>query len=499
MSSGDGAVPNPDEPGPGEPAGAASGIRRAIGACRRALGSWVAGLGPAGRFLAVLLLLGGIAGAVIIVTRGSQRGGPSAVRALPNEYVVTFGGGIGGETGRTNSTVEAGRIRASIADSEAAEAAAVAAGGKIQFRYRAVLIGFSATLPPAALKAVIRASGGRARIEPNWEARQTSAAIPAPSQGLDRIGQRLLPLDTLYTPPAAGSRKVHVYIIDGALRRTHAEFRLAGNNSRVGNGYNVVGPAPLARCYEHATAVAAIVGGKTYGVAPTVELHSVRVIDCDNRVTSAAVIAGVEWTATQFQYHNRRPAVANMSLEFDLSGLPELKEFISMDQAIRNAVNLGIRFVAAAGNDGMDACRVSPARIGSVMTVGSTDPETDEIADTSNFGQCVKLYAPGMAITSAAAGSDQDNDIHYGTSFAAPHVAGVAALVLSQPGVSPGAVWAAIFAAANRDSGKPGGTPAWCGVRPNFGPPDRLLHWGAGSTDGKLDSEDPPPSPLACQ
>jgi subtilisin family serine protease len=504
----------PDGPGPREPERAGSAVRRAIGSCGRALRSWVGGIGPVGRVFAAVLLLGGIAGAIGLAGLWQEdperRVGAGAVRAVPGEYVVTFGGGVAGVTGPDTTPTGARRIQQAVADSRAAEAAAVAAGAKIRFRYRVALVGFSGTLPPAALRSVSRATGGRAHIERNWQARQASAADgfigtanaavppPMPPQGLDRVGQRLLQLDQVYKRPTAGSRKVHVFVIDSGYLKTHSEF-----SSRVGQGGDAVSGSIQPNCLNHGTHVAGIIAGRNYGVASAAELHSVRVIDCWDDVTTDRVIAAVDWVGKQY-LKGLKPAVANMSLQFNLTTLSyeDKLAFETMDVAIGNIINLGVPFVVAAGNNGIAACDVSPARIPMAITVGSTDPENDESADTSNYGSCVDLSAPGKGIVSATAKTNNAWAIGYGTSSAAPHVAGVAALVLSRPTATPipGAVWTAIYKAANKDARTASGTPGWCGVGQRVSDtPDILLHWGAGSTDGIKDSEPDPKPPLQCE
>src|SRR5262249_59607291 len=84
------------------------------------------------------------------------------------------------------------------------------------------------------------------------------------------------------------------------------------------------------------------------------------------------------------------------------------------------------------------------------ITVGATDPATDARASFSNFGTCLKLFAPGVNILSAGIANDTATSTFSGTSQAAPHVAGVAARFLqTQPAATPADVLAAIHAAAD--------------------------------------------------
>jgi subtilisin family serine protease len=86
---------------------------------------------------------------------------------------------------------------------------------------------------------------------------------------------------------------VNVYIIDTGIRSTHVDFegRVVGAYDGVGDGYGPEG------CHTHGTHVAGIAGGKFYGVAKKVTLHSVRVLNCTGGATWEQIIAGIDWVA----------------------------------------------------------------------------------------------------------------------------------------------------------------------------------------------------------
>jgi len=93
--------------------------------------------------------------------------------------------------------------------------------------------------------------------------------------------------------------------------------------------------------------------------------------------------------------------------------------------AMKSTVAQGLNIVAAAGNNGNDACSHTPGSSSSdgIVVVGNTDSD-DYVAATSNYGKCITVYAPGTKITSTAI-VDGEKKVMSGTSMAAPHVAGV--------------------------------------------------------------------------
>ena len=101
-----------------------------------------------------------------------------------------------------------------------------------------------------------------------------------------------------------------------------------------------------------------------------------------------------------------------------------------MNNAADAAVKAGVVMVVAAGNENANACNVSPASSTSSITVAASD-NTDTRATFSNYGTCVDIYGPGVAITSAWIGAPGSINTISGTSMASPHVAGEVAKYLS--------------------------------------------------------------------
>lgn len=249
---------------------------------------------------------------------------------------------------------------------------------------------------------------------------------PSPTWGLDRIDTRDLPMDNTYGYESDGTG-VDVYILDTGVRSSHTEFggRVVGGYSATGDSYD--------DCNGHGTHVAGTIGGNTYGVAKNVSIYAVRVIDCDGRGSTADVIAGIDWV-TQ---NATGPSVANMSL----SGMVNS----SIDAAVRNSIAAGIFYAVASGNSGRDACQASPARVAEALTVNASD-NNDNRASFSNYGSCTDIFAPGQNIRSAWNSDDNSTNTISGTSMAAPHAAGVAALYLANdPTASPRRVFDALL------------------------------------------------------
>jgi subtilisin family serine protease len=269
-----------------------------------------------------------------------------------------------------------------------------------------------------------------------------------PDWGLDLIDQRTVTPSKTYTPMDDGD-SVHAYVIDTGVRISHTDF-----GGRASNGYDFVDNDTVAQdCNGHGTHVAGTVGGATYGVAKKVRIVAVRVLDCSGEGDLYDVIAGVNWVTA----HAVKPAVANMSMGGDRSA--------SLEAAIQKSINSGVTYVVAAGNENVNAATESPSALAAAITVGATDSR-DRRASFSNYGSVLDLFAPGVNIRSTWASSNTASAVLSGTSMAAPHVAGAAALVLdAYPADTPAQVRAYLVAKAT--------TGKVTGLR---GSPNRLLH-----------------------
>jgi subtilisin family serine protease len=351
--------------------------------------------------------------------------GADRANAIPNSYVVVLKRGASADVaGKTRSVASAFNLQ-------------------VRRTYSAAAQGFSVTMTAAQARRVA-GHPAVAFVEQNQTIRVDATQTNPPSWGLDRIDQRPLPLDHAYTYTTTASN-VHAYVIDTGIRLSHNDF-----GGRAATGVDEITPGGTADdCNGHGTHVAATVGGSTYGVAKGVSLVAVRVLDCAGSGSTETVLAGVDWVTANAV----KPAVANMSL----GSSPDP----ALDSAVSNSIASGVSYTVSAGNRNADACGQSPARVAAAITVGATDIN-DNRASFSNFGSCLDVFAPGVGITSASNASDTATRVLSGTSMAAPHVTGAAALVLADnPTFSPAQVQASLIGNAtpssvvNRGSGSP--------------------------------------------
>jgi subtilisin family serine protease len=366
---------------------------------------------------------------------------------------------------------------------------------KILHVYNAGMKGFSATMPASSLKG-IKADPSVAYIEQdNWVTAfgQTiptgvrrifapQSSVAPGSQVVPQIGG--LPLQALPQPAPldmakGGGKKfgvnVIVAVIDSGIDPTHPDLNVEFS---TGFGFpdGVDGNG-------HGTHVAGIIGAYdnsigVVGVAPGARIWALKVLDAKGAGTTSALIAALNYVAANFD----KIAVANMSLGGAFSQ--------AVNDATTACVQKGVVMVAAAGNSAKDASGFSPASAPGVICVGayadsdglpggkgpavSTGEADDTFATSfSNFGNRVDVIAPGCDILSTYPTNKGSYATLSGTSQAAPHVSGLAAVIrdpdvkksggildirapLNSPGFSPATVLQLMLQFSQDKNGAPG-------------------------------------------
>lgn len=250
--------------------------------------------------------------------------------------------------------------------------------------------------------------------------------------GLARISHRdSLSFSTVnkYLYSSDGGDGVDAYIIDTGTNVKHVDFE-----GRASWGQTIPENDPDEDGNGHGTHCSGTVAGKKYGVAKKAHVYAVKVLRSNGSGTMSDVVKGVEWAAEQHikkvdEYKKNskgkkkfKGSVANMSLGGGKA--------VTLDRAVNAAVDIGIHFAVAAGNDNADSCNYSPAAAEKAVTVGASTLG-DERAYFSNYGKCNDIFAPGLNIQSTWIGSNTSTNVISGTSMASPHIAGLLAYLLS--------------------------------------------------------------------
>lgn len=235
---------------------------------------------------------------------------------------------------------------------------------------------------------------------------------------LDRIDQPQLPLDyNTFTKVDLNNSEIDIYVIDGGIDINHPQF----SEKRPIWGINLSGDNITGDCDGHGTHVASLIGGKTYGVTKGANIIAVKVFPCNAKKSVVPMMKAFEWIT---QNHNKsRTSIINMSLGVD--------KYEPLDNVVNKAIDNGIHVIVSAGNDNKDACNRSPTHLPRVITVGSIDTK-DNKSWFSNWGNCIKVYAPGSDIIGAL--PNGRIGILSGTSMATPIATGVFAQYIQKYG-----------------------------------------------------------------
>lgn len=248
--------------------------------------------------------------------------------------------------------------------------------------------------------------------------------------GLARISHRdSLSFGTFnkYLYAEEGGEGVDAYVIDTGTNTDHVDFE-----GRAQWGKTIPENDEDADGNGHGTHCSGTIAGKKYGVAKKANVYAVKVLRSNGSGTMSDVVKGVEWAAEAHikkakdakdgKVKGFKGSVANMSLGGGSSR--------TLDLAVNAAVDAGMHFAVAAGNDNADACNYSPAAAENAVTVGASTL-ADERAYFSNYGKCTDIFAPGLNILSTWIGSKYAVNTISGTSMASPHIAGLLAYYVS--------------------------------------------------------------------
>ncbi|XP_041339273.1 proprotein convertase subtilisin/kexin type 9 [Pyrgilauda ruficollis] len=238
-----------------------------------------------------------------------------------------------------------------------------------------------------------------------------------------------------YSPPNKGDL-AEIYLLDSSVQSTHREIEgrvtVTGFESipeEDGTHFH----RQASQCDSHGTHVAGVLSGRDAGVARGASIRSLRVLSCQGKGTVSGTLMALEFIGRTLEAQPFAPRVVLLPLAGAQSP--------ALNAGCRRLARTGAVMVAAAGNYKDDACLYSPASEPEVITVGATDSE-DRPASIgtlgTNFGRCVDLFAPGDDIIGASSDCSTCFTARSGTSQAAAHVAGIAAVLLSaEPQLSP--------------------------------------------------------------
>jgi len=337
--------------------------------------------------------------------------------------------------------------------------------------YEHALSGFAATMSPAVAR-LLAASQLVASVQPDRPIHGFAQVVPSGIVRVHADESATASIDAV-DPPRID---VNVAVLDTGIDTSHPDLNVAG-------GYSCAKGRSYDDHYGHGTHAAGIIGALddrtgVVGVAPGARMFGVKVLDDDANGTTRELLCGIDWvTSTRTDKDPKNDIqVANLSLGGvgTDDGHCGKSDNDILHQAVCKSVAEGVTYVVAAGNDHQDASNLIPAAYDEVITVsaladsdgkpggngGSPSCRTDEddtLANFSNYGSVVDITAPGVCIFStmpkdAAISDGSGYGTLTGTSFAAPHVAGAAALWISKhPDATPAQVRTALIANGNYD------------------------------------------------
>ena len=362
--------------------------------------------------------------AALVLPAASTTAQTATIQVVPNRYIVVL--------------KPAGLSAASVAASYDARP-----GVEVTQVYTTAISGFAAELDPSAARTLMTDPSVQG-VFPDVISRGAAQTRPV---GIDRVDADQ---NLVVAGNNTGSVDVDIAVIDSGVA-DHPDLNRQG-------GIDCTDTGSFDDDHGHGTHVAGTIAARdnnsgVVGVAPGARIWAVKVLHFDNFGSESEIICGLDWVAA----NAGTIEVANMSIEGHYGFLGNDCASHPYHQAVCAVANAGITLVVAAGNGNffgrpIDTRDVAPAQFNEVLTVsafydgdgkpGGKGPRSrswgnadDTVAPFSNFGADVDLAAPGVDVLSL----DYERDAPVfmsGTSMAAPHVAGAAALVRVQEGIT---------------------------------------------------------------
>uniref|UniRef100_H3AN22 Proprotein convertase subtilisin/kexin type 9 n=1 Tax=Latimeria chalumnae TaxID=7897 RepID=H3AN22_LATCH len=231
-----------------------------------------------------------------------------------------------------------------------------------------------------------------------------------------------------YNPPNNGDQ-VEVYLLDTSIQDNHREIEgkiVITDFENVPEEDGTRFHRQANKCDSHGTHTAGVISGRDSGVAKGASVRSLRVLNCQGKGTVSGALMGLEFIRNTLILQPYSPLIVLLPFTGGYSH--------TLNAACRQIVQTGVVLVAAAGNYKNDACLYSPASEAEVITVGATNSRDQPVSMGilgTNYGRCVDLFAPGDDIISASSDCTTCFTSKSGTSQAAAHVAGIAAMILN--------------------------------------------------------------------